>query len=83
MRLPPRVAWPFSTDWILTYNSGYPVAKPDAIFTCGSYLAPNGQTAAQWFNNNPDCYEARPPYTLRNTEEGRCAVIEALVRKPG
>ena len=59
----------WTVDWILTYSSGYPVNKPDAIFTCASYDAPDGQTAAHWFNNNLDCYQARPLYTLRTTED--------------
>ena len=69
----PRFAGAFvngwTVDWILTYLSGYPVDKPDAVYTCGSYLAPNGQTADHWFNNDPRCYQSRPLYTLRTTED--------------
>ena len=55
----------WTVDWILTYSSGYPVTIPDALYSCGSYDAPGGQTAAHWFNNDSDCYKARPLYTLR------------------
>ena len=59
----------WTVDWIFTYVSGYPVDKPDALFSCGSYLAPNGQTADHWFNNDPRCYQSRALYTLRTTED--------------
>ena len=59
----------WAVDWILTYSSGYPVNKPDAIFTCSSYAAPGGQTADHWFNNETSCYQARPQYSLRNVED--------------
>lgn len=59
----------WAIDWIATYYSGVPVNKPDAIFTCGSYLAPVRQTSAHWFNNDPSCYQSRPLYTLRTTED--------------
>ncbi len=54
----------WAVDWILTYSSGYPVNVPDAIYGCGSYDAVGGQTADQWFNNDPKCYKARTPYSL-------------------
>jgi hypothetical protein len=59
----------WAIDWIWTYYSGTPVDKPDAIFTCASYFAPGGQTADHWFNNDPSCYQSRPLYTLRTTED--------------
>lgn len=59
----------WAVDWILTYSSGYPVNQPDAVFTCGSYDAPGGQTEAHWFNNNPECYQARKQYTLRTNPD--------------
>ncbi len=59
----------WSADWILTYSSGYPVAIPDALYTCGSYDAPGGQSAAHWFNNDSECYHARPLYALRATPD--------------
>lgn len=59
----------WALDWIATYYSGAPVNKPDAIFNCGGYSAANGQTAAHWFNNSASCYQARPLYTLRTTED--------------
>ena len=59
----------WSVDWILTYYSGYPVAKPDAVFLCDSYFAPGGQTTERWFNNDPKCYQARPLYSLRTVED--------------
>jgi hypothetical protein len=58
--------WTF--DWILTYYSGYPVGKPDAIFSCGDYRAID-QTSDHWFNNDKSCYADRPPYTLRVVED--------------
>lgn len=69
----PRVAGAFingwSVDWILSYNTGYPVARPDANFTCGSYLTPGGPTPQQWFNNDPACWELRGQYSLRTGPE--------------
>jgi hypothetical protein len=59
----------WAIDWIWTYYSGVPVDKPDAIFTCASYFAPGGQTSDHWFNNDPSCYQSRPLYTLRTTED--------------
>jgi hypothetical protein len=59
----------WAVDWIMTYSSGYPVSQPDAIFTCSSYKAPGGQTAEHWFNNDPNCYEARPQYSLRTNAD--------------
>ena len=59
----------WTVDWIFTYLSGYPVEKPDATYSCGSYQAPNGQTADHWFNNDPRCYQSRALYTLRTTED--------------
>ena len=57
----------WTVDWILTYNSGYPVNIPDAVFNCASYQASGGQTAAHWFNNDRSCYSARGQYVLKNT----------------
>ncbi len=69
----PRFAGAFvngwTVDWIFTYLSGYPVDKPDAVFSCASYLAPNGQTADHWFNSDPRCYQSRALFTLRTTED--------------
>jgi hypothetical protein len=58
----------WSFDWILTYSSGYPVGKPDAVFSCGDYRVPT-QTQNQWYNNDPKCYSDRPPFTLRSAED--------------
>ncbi len=58
----------WSLDWIFTYYSGYPVNKPDALFSCASYVVPN-QSGAHWFNNDPSCYATRPAYVLRTTED--------------
>lgn len=62
------IAGGWNIDWILTYYSGQPVAKPDAVFTCGTYKVQN-QTLNQWFNNDPSCYSQRPPFTFRQVEE--------------
>jgi hypothetical protein len=59
----------WSVDWIMTYSSGYPVNQPDAMFTCASSSAPGGQTPDHWFNNDPNCYEARPQYSLRTNAD--------------
>jgi carboxypeptidase family protein len=59
----------WAIDWIATYSSGYPVSEPDAIFTCASYQAPGGQTPEHWFNNDPNCYQARPQYSLRSNPD--------------
>ncbi len=59
----------WSFDWIYTYYSGYPVGKPNAIFTCGDYRVKN-QTFNQWFNNDSkNCYQDYQPYSLRNVED--------------
>ncbi len=55
----------WAVDWTLTYNSGYPVAMPNANFVCSSYDAPGGQTAAHWFNNDPACWKAPGVYEIR------------------
>jgi hypothetical protein len=55
----------WSFDWMYTYTSGYPTGKPNALFSCSSYVVEH-QTPNQWFNNDPSCY---PPYTLRNVED--------------
>jgi hypothetical protein len=59
----------WSADWVFTYSSGYPVAQPDAQFTCASYDAPGGQTAQRWFNNTPKCYQSYPLYALRTNPD--------------
>ncbi len=58
----------WSYDWILTYTSGYPVGKPNAIFSCGEYRVDN-QNYNQWFNNDPKCYSDYQPYSLRSVED--------------
>jgi hypothetical protein len=55
----------WAVDWTLTYNSGYPVAMPNANFVCGSYDAPQGQNAAHWFNNDPSCWKTPGVYEIR------------------
>lgn len=59
----------WTLDWILTYGSGFPVSRPDALFTCASYAAPGGQTSEHWFNNDRACYQARPLYSLRTAND--------------
>ncbi len=59
----------WNVNWIVTYYAGYPTTKPNAMFVCESYFAPNGQTADRWFNNDPACYRSRPSYTPRDTED--------------
>ncbi len=58
----------WSFDWIFTYSSGYPVSKPNAIFTCSDYRVKN-QNYNRWFNNDPSCYRDYDPYSLRNVED--------------
>ncbi len=58
----------WSFDWILSYSSGYPVGKPNAIFTCSDYRVKN-QNYNQWFNNDKSCYQDYQPYSLRNVED--------------
>ena len=58
----------WSFDWILSYYSGYPVGKPNAIFSCGDYRVAN-QNYNRWFNNDPTCYTDYQPYSLRNVED--------------
>lgn len=59
----------WAVDWIVTYNSGYPVSMPDADFTCSDHRPAGGQTALHWFNNDPKCWKARAPYTLRTAPD--------------
>jgi hypothetical protein len=58
----------WNLNWIHQYYSGYPVGKPDAVFSCASYKNPNPNEDA-WFNNDRTCYTQRAPNTLRVTEE--------------
>jgi hypothetical protein len=58
--------WQF--DWILTYNSGYPVGWPNLNNKCGEWHAKN-QTRYSWFNNDKSCYENFQSYTLRTLPE--------------
>ena len=58
----------WSLDWIFSYSSGYPVGKPNAIFSCGDYRV-SDQSYQQWFNNDPKCYSDYQPYSLRNVED--------------
>ena len=64
----------WSMDWIFLFNSGYPVARPDAVFNCASYDAPGGQTSAKWFNTEAGCWTARPQYAFRTGEERFSAI---------
>src|SRR5262249_22479565 len=57
--------WTFS--WIYTFYSGYPVGKPDALFSCSDYRVKE-QNSDHWLNNDRSCYAQRPPYTLRTVE---------------
>jgi hypothetical protein len=57
----------WNLNWIHQYYSGYPVGKPDAIFSCASYKVPNPNEDA-WFNNDRACYAQRPPNSLREVE---------------
>lgn len=58
--------WNF--NWIHSYASGYPVGKPDAVFSCANYRV-DSPNENQWFNNTRTCYTARQPFTLRFTED--------------
>ena len=54
--------WQF--DWILTYNTGYPVGWPNLDNKCGEWHAKQ-QTRYSWFNNDKSCYSNFQSYTLR------------------
>lgn len=54
--------WQF--DWILTYNSGYPVNWPNLVNYCGEWHA-KPQTRYSWFNNDKKCYATFQSYNLR------------------
>ncbi|MGH9842294.1 MAG: hypothetical protein ACREEM_26380, partial [Blastocatellia bacterium] len=58
----------WNLNFIHQYYSGYPVGKPDAVFSCASYKNPN-PTEDAWFNSDKSCYTQRAPNTLRVTEE--------------
>jgi hypothetical protein len=53
-------------DWILFYDSGFPVGLPSAVNFCGTWNAQastgqaQGQNEFHWFNNNPSCYASFP-----------------------
>jgi len=51
---------------ILTARSGIPTNWPDGIFGygCTSYKVEH-QTLAQWFQNDPSCYKAKPSWSTR------------------
>jgi hypothetical protein len=51
-------------DWMLTYNSGYPVSWPNLNNKCGEWHAAK-QDRYHWFNNDKSCYSSFPSYTLR------------------
>jgi len=55
-------------NWALTYYSGTATGKPDAVFSCGSYVA-NDRSLTRWFENRRECYIQRPPYSFREVEE--------------
>ncbi len=54
----------WQSDWILTYNSGYPVSWPNLINYCGEWHA-KPQTRYSWFNNDKKCYATFQSYNLR------------------
>ncbi len=58
--------WQF--DWILTYNSGYPVGWPNLINKCGEWHA-KPQSRYAWFNNDKSCYEQYQSFNLRTLPE--------------
>ncbi|MCU1259423.1 MAG: hypothetical protein JWO80_2308 [Bryobacterales bacterium] len=47
-------------DYIFNYTSGFPVALPNLINTCGRWDAGSAQNEFHWFNNNPACYSTFP-----------------------
>jgi hypothetical protein len=59
----------WSMDWVYLYQSGTPVTEPDAVFSCSSFKAPGGQNAQHWFNNDRDCWTARPLWSYRTTPD--------------
>jgi hypothetical protein len=59
----------WAVDWTFTYGSGYPVARPVAVFSCSSYDPPGRQNAGHWFNNTASCYKALGPYQLRTFDD--------------
>jgi len=58
----------WSFDWIFTYYAGYPVGKPNAVYSCGDYRVKD-QNFDHWFNNDKNCYSDYLPYSLRNVED--------------
>ena len=54
--------WRFK--WIFTYLSGYPVAWPNLINSCGTWHAAV-QDENHWFNNDKTCYKTFPAFTPR------------------
>ena len=56
----------WSINTILTARSGIPTNWPDGIFGygCTSYKVEH-QTLGQWFQNDPNCYKAKPSWSTR------------------
>lgn len=56
--------WEF--DWTSVVESGVPTGVPDAYFTCsGQNISVPHRTFGQWFNNDPSCWQSRPPWSAR------------------
>ncbi|MBS1855891.1 MAG: carboxypeptidase regulatory-like domain-containing protein [Acidobacteria bacterium] len=55
----------WTMNWIYRYTSGIPVAGIDAVNYCSPQFLVSNQIPGEWFNNTPNCYRARPNYTLR------------------
>jgi hypothetical protein len=69
-----KIASNWRMDWILVYNSGWAIGLPGYINYCGDYThyvdpatgQQTGQTAAHWFNNNPNCYANFPAQSINS-----------------
>ena len=55
--------WLFDPSFVI--HTGYPLAIPDATFSCASYQSPLGQSVTHWFNNDVSCYTDLKPYQPR------------------
>jgi hypothetical protein len=69
-----KLASGWTIPWTLTYISGSFLGLPGPLNYCGDYThyidpvtgKATGQTAAHWFNNNPNCYTNLPTNNINS-----------------
>ena len=58
----------WTVNLIYRYNSGFPIAGMNDVFSCASLLIPD-QIHDQWFNNTKSCFKSLPAYTVRTVPD--------------